>query len=59
MELFHNQIGIVAKQKNVQSLARAIATAIPLDSDKVRRHAETFSLRTMAEHYINYFEELL
>jgi hypothetical protein len=51
--------GVVAEQKNVTSLAKAIAAAIPLESDNVRRHAETFSLRTMAERYITYFEDVL
>ena len=58
-ELIDVDSGVVAEQKNVKSLAKAIAAAIPLESDKVRRHAETFSLRTMAERYIKYFEELL
>ncbi|RZK35434.1 MAG: glycosyltransferase, partial [Hymenobacter sp.] len=59
LELVNMESGVVAEQKNVKSLAKAIAAAIPLESDKVRCHAETFSLRTMAEHYIKYFEELL
>lgn len=58
-ELINDESGIVAKQRNVKFLAKAIAAAIPLESDKVRRHAETFSLTTMAERYINYFEALL
>jgi glycosyltransferase involved in cell wall biosynthesis len=58
-ELISAESGVVAEQKNVTSLAAAIKAAIRLESGKVRRHAETFSLRTMAEHYINYFEELL
>lgn len=59
LELIDVESGVVAEQKNVKSLAKAIAAAIPLESDKVRRHAETFSLRTMAERYTTYFEELL
>jgi glycosyltransferase involved in cell wall biosynthesis len=59
MELVTVKSGVVAEQKNVKSLAKAIAAAIPLESDQVRRHAETFSLRTMAERYINYFEKVL
>ena len=58
-ELVNVESGVVAEQKNVKSLAKAIAAAIPLESDKVRHHAETFSLTTMAERYINYFEKLL
>ncbi len=58
-ELIDVESGVVAEQKNVKSLAKAIAAAIPLESDKVRCHAETFSLTTMAERYIKYFEELL
>lgn len=58
-ELVNSDSGVVAEQKNVQWLAKAIKTAIPLESNKVRRHAEKFSLKTMAERYIKYFEELL
>ncbi len=58
-ELIDVESGVVAEQKNVTSLAKAIAAAIPLESDKVRRHAEIFSLTTMAKHYIKYFEGLL
>jgi glycosyltransferase involved in cell wall biosynthesis len=58
-ELVSAQSGVVAEQKNVPSLAKAITAAISLKSDEVRRHAEKFSLRTMAERYIKYFEELL
>ena len=58
-ELIDDESGVVAEQKNVKSLAKAIAAAISLESDNVRRHAETFSLRTMAERYITYFEEVL
>ncbi|WP_221393614.1 glycosyltransferase [Dyadobacter sp. NIV53] len=58
-ELVNMESGVIAEQKNVKSLARAIAAAIPLESDKVRRHAETFSLKTMAQRYINYFEKVL
>lgn len=59
LELIDVKSGVVAEQKNVKSLAKAIAAAIPLESDNVRRHAETFSLTTMAERYIKYFEALL
>ncbi|RYE57140.1 MAG: glycosyltransferase, partial [Sphingobacteriales bacterium] len=59
LELINVESGVVAKQRNVKSLAFAIAAAIPLESDKVRRHAETFSLTTMAKRYIKYFEELI
>ena len=58
-ELINEESGVVAEERTVKSLALAIAAAIPLESDKVRRHAETFSLKTMAERYIKYFEELL
>jgi len=58
-EIVNMESGVVAEQKNVKSLAKAIEAAIPLESDKVRRHAETFSLRMMAERYVNYFEEVL
>jgi UDP-glucose:tetrahydrobiopterin glucosyltransferase len=58
-ELVDIESGVVAEQKNVKSLAKAIVASIPLESYKVRRHAETFSLKTMAERYIKYFEELL
>ncbi|MCF2488655.1 glycosyltransferase [Dyadobacter sp. CY347] len=58
-ELINVDSGVVAEQKNVKSLAKAITSAIPLESNKVRRHAETFSLRTMAERYVHYFEALL
>ncbi|UKT64690.1 glycosyltransferase [Pedobacter mucosus] len=58
-ELINRESGVVAEQKNVKSLAKAIAAAIPLQSENVRRHAETFSLRMMAERYIKYFEKLL
>ncbi|MCF2442601.1 glycosyltransferase [Dyadobacter sp. CY345] len=59
LEIINRESGVVAEQKNVKSLAKAIEAAIPLESDKVRRHAEIFSLRTMAERYINYFQEVL
>jgi UDP-glucose:tetrahydrobiopterin glucosyltransferase len=58
-ELINEESGVIAAQRTVKSLAIAIAAAIPLESDKVRQHAETFSLRIMAERYINYFEQLL
>ena len=58
-EIVNSESGVVAEQKNVKALAKAIEAAISLESNKVRRHAETFSLRTMAERYINYFEKLL
>jgi glycosyltransferase involved in cell wall biosynthesis len=58
-ELVASESGVVAEQRNVKSLAKAITATIPLESDNVRRHAETFSLRTMAERYITYFENLL
>ncbi len=58
-ELINAESGVVAEQKNVKSLAKAIAAAIPLESNKVRRHAETFSLETMAKRYIKYFEKLI
>ena len=58
-ELVNAESGVIAEQKNVKSLAKAITAAIPLESGKVRRHAEKFSLTTMAERYINYFEKLL
>ena len=58
-ELIDADSGVVAGQKNVKSLAKAIAAAIPLASDTVRRHAETFSLRTMAERYLTYFKNVL
>ncbi|HEV7382442.1 MAG TPA: glycosyltransferase, partial [Dyadobacter sp.] len=47
-ELISGESGLVAEQKNVKSLAKAIEAAIPLASDGVRRHAEKFSLTTMA-----------
>ena len=59
LELINVESGVVAQQKNVKSLAEAIAAAISLDSDKVRRHAETFSLTTMAKRYIAYFDEVI
>ncbi|MET0300441.1 MAG: glycosyltransferase [Flavitalea sp.] len=58
-ELISMESGVVAKQNNVKSLAEAIEAAISLESEKVRRHAETFSLQTMAENYIKYFKGLL
>ena len=58
-ELINVESGVVAEQKNVKSLGRAIEKAIPFESMKVRSHAETFSLRTMAKRYINFFEEVL
>lgn len=58
-ELIHVESGVIARQRNVKSLAEAITAAIPLASDKVRRHAEAFSLKTMAERYIHYFKEVL
>ncbi|MBD2757779.1 glycosyltransferase [Spirosoma validum] len=57
-ELVNAESGVVAEQKNVKSLAKAIVAAIPLESANVRRHAETFSLKTMAERYITYFENV-
>jgi UDP-glucose:tetrahydrobiopterin glucosyltransferase len=59
VELVKSESGVVAKQRNVRSLAEAITAAMPLESAKVRRHAETFSLQTMAQRYIQYFEELI
>ena len=59
LELIDVESGVVAEQKNVKSLAKAITAAISLESGKVRRHAEAFSLSTMAERYIKYFEEVL
>lgn len=58
-ELVDVKSGVVAEQKNVKSLAKAITAAISLESDQVRRHAEKFSLQIMARHYIKYFEGLL
>jgi UDP-glucose:tetrahydrobiopterin glucosyltransferase len=58
-ELVNVESGAVAEQRNVNSLAKAITAATSLDSNKVRRQAETFSLTTMAKNYLNYFEELL
>jgi len=58
-ELIAIDSGVVAEQRNVSSLAKAITDAVQMDSNKVRRHAEMFSLTTMARNYINYFEELL
>jgi UDP-glucose:tetrahydrobiopterin glucosyltransferase len=58
-ELINVESGVVSAQRNVKSLARAIAATMLLESNKVRRHAETFSLKTMVERYIKYFEELL
>ena len=58
-ELIDVKSGVVAEQKNVNSLAKATAAAIPLESDNVRRHAETFSLTTMAKRYVTYFEDVL
>ena len=58
-ELVSVESGVVAEQYHVQSLSEAITAAIPLESEKVRRHAEKFSLRAMAERYIQYFEGLV
>jgi UDP-glucose:tetrahydrobiopterin glucosyltransferase len=58
-ELVDVESGVVASQRNVAALAKAIESAIILDSDKVRQHALKFSLKIMAERYINYFRELL
>lgn len=58
-ELIDADSGMVAEQRNVRALAKAIIAAIPLDSDKVRHRAEKFSLTMMAQNYINYFEKLL
>lgn len=58
-ELINAESGTVADQKNVKSLAKAIETAINLESEKVRSHAEQFSLEIMAENYIKYFEKLI
>ncbi|TWR25898.1 glycosyltransferase family 4 protein [Mucilaginibacter pallidiroseus] len=58
-ELINEDSGIVAAQNNVGALAKAIQAAMQLDSGKVRQYAEKFSLRTMAERYVNYFEKLL
>lgn len=58
-ELVDTNSGVVADQKNVASLAQAIKAAMLLDSEKVRQHAQKFSLTTMAERYINYFENLI
>jgi UDP-glucose:tetrahydrobiopterin glucosyltransferase len=58
-ELMNVESGVVASQRNVAALAKAIQSAIILDSDKVRQHALKFSLNLMAERYINYFEKLL
>lgn len=58
-ELINAESGVVADQKNVKSLAKAIEAAILLDSNKVRHHAEKFSLQTMAARYIQFFEEMI
>jgi glycosyltransferase involved in cell wall biosynthesis len=58
-ELVDAESGVVAEQRNVSSLVKAIQDAISLDSNKVRHHAEKFSLTTMVQHYINHFEKLL
>lgn len=58
-ELVNVESGVVAEQKNVKSLVKAIEAAILLESNKVRQHAEKFSLKTMAQHYINLFEEII
>ena len=58
-ELVDADGGVVAEQRNVRSLVKAIRAAMLLDSNQVRRHAAKFSLTTMAQHYINYFEKLL
>ena len=58
-EIVTVESGIVAEQKNVKSIAKAILAAIPLESDKVRRQAETFSIQKMASRYLNFFEEVL
>ncbi|RZJ91895.1 MAG: glycosyltransferase family 4 protein [Chryseobacterium sp.] len=58
-ELINIDSGATADQRNIKSLIKAIETAIPLESNKVRLHAEQFSLTKMAKRYISYFEELL
>lgn len=58
-ELVTSESGVVAEQKNIKSLTKAIEAAIVLDSNKVRRHAEIFSLQTMAKRYLNFFEEVI
>ena len=51
-ELIDAESGVVAEQKNVKSLAKAISAAMLLESEKVRRHAKKFSLEIMAKRYI-------
>ncbi|KQR93362.1 hypothetical protein ASG01_09225 [Chryseobacterium sp. Leaf180] len=58
-ELINNESGVVAEQKNVKSLVKAIEAAIQLESSNVRCHAEKFSIETMAERYIKFFEEII
>lgn len=58
-ELIDADSGVVAGQRTVNALARAIAAAMPLKSDQVRRHAEKFCLTAMAQQYIKLFEELV
>ncbi|WP_262152646.1 glycosyltransferase [Chryseobacterium foetidum] len=58
-ELVTAESGTVAEQKNIKSLTKAIEAAIVLDSKKVRHHAESFCLQTMAGRYIKFFEELI
>ena len=58
-EIVTVESGVVAEQKNVRSMAKAILAAIPLKSEHVRSRAENFSLQTMAEHYVQFFEDVL
>lgn len=58
-ELIHDKSGIVAEQCNVEALSRAVQSAMLLKSDDVSAHAQKFSLRTMAENYIQFFEEII
>lgn len=58
-ELIDIHSGVISDQRNVPSLVKAIKSAIPLESNKVRLHAEKFSLTTMVKQYIHYFEELI
>lgn len=58
-ELVSIESGIIADQKNVNSLAKAIVTARALESKKIRHHAEQFSLKIMVQRYLNFFESIL
>ncbi|WP_342645549.1 glycosyltransferase [Mucilaginibacter sp. CSA2-8R] len=58
-ELIDGNSGVVAEQKNVTSLVKAIEAAMLLDSKNIRQRAENFSLTKMAENYTNYFKKLL